>query len=160
VKCIVPGSYDPVTVGHLDIIARAAQIFDEVWAVVFANSDKRTAFSGETRLKMLAAACVELPNVKAAVSEGMLVDFMRENEIKYIVKGVRDSSDFDYEYKMANINHAFYAEAETVFLPSRPELQHISSTVVRELIKYGKPLDGYVPAPAIKVLKTENTGVV
>jgi len=99
-----------------------------------------------------------MPRVKTAVSEGMLVDFMRENEILYIVKGVRDGSDFDYEYRLANINRAFHAEAETVFLPSRPEVQHISSTVVRELLKYGKPLDGYVPAEAIEVLKS--SGVV
>ena len=155
-KCIIPGSYDPVTVRHLDIIIRAAQIFDEVWAVVFVNSSKQTAFSGELRLKMLAAACEGIGNVKTALSDGMLVDFMRERGIKYIVKGVRDGSDFDYEYKMANINRAFYSEAETVILPSRPELQHISSTVVRELLRYKKPLYGYMPDAAINVLESEN----
>ncbi len=154
-KCVVPGSYDPVTVGHLDIIARASEIFDEVWAVVFTNSDKHYRFTGELRLKMLAAACGELANVNTAQSDGMLVDFMREHGIRYIVKGVRDGSDFDYENKLAAINRSFCPEAETVLLPSRPELCHISSTMVRELIKYGKPLEGFMPEQAIRLLAGE-----
>lgn len=154
-KCVIPGSYDPVTVGHIDIIIRASKVFDEVWAVVFTNSDKYYRFTGEMRLKMLAASCAGLDNVNTALSDGMLVDFMREHGIKYIVKGVRDASDFDYENKLANINRSFYPEAETVLLPSRPELCHISSTMVRELIKYGKPLDGYMPEQAIKLLAGE-----
>lgn len=153
-KCVVPGSYDPVTVGHIDIIKRAALIFDQVCAVVFENSDKRNAFTAEIRLKMLIAACSDIKNVSVELSDEMLVDYMRKRDISYIVKGARDAVDFDYEYKLASINRSFDTGVETVLLPSRPELQHISSTVVRELIKYGKPLDGYVPAQAITLLES------
>lgn len=151
-KCVVPGSYDPVTVGHLDIIRRAALIFDEVYATVFENCDKHTAFTAELRHEMLRATCADIKNVKTELSGGMLVEYMRERGITYIVKGVRDAVDFDYEYKLANINRSFDPAAETVLLPSRPELQFISSTVARELIKYKKPLDGYVPTPALDLL--------
>ena len=152
VKCIVPGSYDPVTVGHCDIIKRATALFDEVYAVVFENSDKRNAFSAKQRFEMLCASCLELPNVRVELSNGMLVDFMRSRGIGVIVKGVRSATDFDYEYQLAGINHGFDKSVETVILPSRPELQHISSTVVRELIKYNKTLDGYMPGPAIRLI--------
>ncbi len=151
-KCIIPGSFDPVTVGHADIINRAALLFGEVYAVVFDNSDKRYTFTSQKRLEMLRLSCAELPNVTIGLSDGMLVDYMRDHEIKYIVKGVRGMVDFDYELGLANINRSFDREVETILIPSKPEFSHISSTVVRELIKYKKPLHGYIPESVITLL--------
>ena len=155
-KCIIPGSFDPVNLGHLDIVKRASELFDEVWAVIFVNSGKHTAFTEQLRLKMLTAACSDIKNVRTTVSNEMLVDFMRKKEIKYLVKGVRNSVDFEYENMLASINRSFYPESETLLLISRSELQHISSTAVRELIKYGKSTDGYMPKQSIDIMKNED----
>ncbi len=142
---VVPGSYDPVTKGHMDIIARAAKLFDEVRVVVFVNSAKNYCFSAADRLELLSKACADMPNVKVEMSEGLVVDYAIACGACALVKGIRNTTDFDYEYWMASINRSVDEQIETVLLPARAELSYMNSTVVRELLRYGKDVSQYVP---------------
>lgn len=157
-RALIPGSFDPPTTGHLDMIRRTAYLFDEVYVVVFDNSEKRKMFTAGERLKLITLACAPLAAEKglgrilSGLSEGMLSDYAAEYKIDAIIKGARNASDFDYEYWLSIINRSFYPAFETLIMPAKAEYQHISSTVVRELIKYGKPLNGYVPDEIIDFL--------
>lgn len=158
-RALVPGSYNPVTLGHLDLILRAAELFDEVYAVIFDNCDKKYSCSLDKRLEMLEKSVSPYSEkdgrgrIIAASSDGFLADYVRENGINAVVKGARGAVDFDYEYSLSIINRSFDADFETIILPSKSEYQHISSTVVRELIKYGKDVRGYVPEEIEDMLK-------
>lgn len=150
---IYPGSFDPITLGHLDIIRRAALCFDKVFVCVMDNCDKKShMFPAEKRLEMLRRSVEELPNVEAELYRGLLADYAREKGGHVIVKGLRNATDFDLEYQMAAINRGIWAELETVFLPASVEYQHFSSTMVREMIRYHQPLEKYVPAPVAEEL--------
>jgi pantetheine-phosphate adenylyltransferase len=157
-RALIPGSFDPPTAGHLDMIRRTAYLFDEVYVVVFDNSDKRKMFTAGERLKLITLACAPLAGeeglgrVLPGLSEGMLSDYAAEYKIDAVIKGARNASDFDYEYWLSIINRSFNPAFETLIMPAKAEYQHISSTVVRELIKYGKPLSGYVPDEIIDFL--------
>lgn len=143
---IYPGSFDPITLGHLDIIRRAALCFDKVFVCVMDNCDKKShMFPAEKRLELLRRSVAELPNVEAELFRGLLADYAREKEAHVIVKGLRNATDFDLEYQMAAINRGIWSQLETVFLPASIEYQHFSSTMVREMIRYGQPLEKYVP---------------
>ncbi len=151
---IYPGSFDPITLGHLDIIRRAALCFDKVFVCVMDNCDKKShMFPAEKRLEMLRRSVEELPNVKAELYRGLLADYAREKGGHVIVKGLRNATDFDLEYQMAAINRGIWAELETVFLPASVEYQHFSSTMVREMIRYRQPLEKYVPRAVAEELK-------
>lgn len=160
-RAVIPGSFDPVTVGHIDLIRRAALLFDEVYVVAFENCDKRGLFDMDTRLRFLTLSTMGITDAKiiAAADRGMLADFVIAHKIDAIIKGARNATDFDYEYWLSIINRSFDARIETIILPARAEYQHISSTVVRELIKFGKPLDGYVPDEITALIKAENTHI-
>ena len=136
---IVPGSFDPVTAGHFDVIKTAAGLFDEVYAAVCVNGEKAGIFSAEQRLDILKTACVAegFGNVNVELCGGLMSDYMAERGIKYIVKGVRNGSDFDYEYTLSQIMRTFCSDFETIILPAKSIYQHVSSTYVRELLKYG-----------------------
>ncbi len=144
-KAIITGTFDPITRGHLDVIHRAAEMFDEVYVCVLNNPEKRTMFTEEERLHITKKAIAEIGNATAESYSGLTSDYMKENGITYIVKGARNSTDFDYEYSMAQIMGKFSPGCETVILPAKPEYIHISSTFVREIIKYGGPLEDAVP---------------
>lgn len=151
---IYPGSFDPITLGHLDIIRRAALCFDKVFVCVMDNCDKKShMFPAEKRLEMLCRSVEELPNVEAELYRGLLADYAREKGGHVIVKGLRNATDFDLEYQMAAINRGIWAELETVFLPASVEYQHFSSTMVREMIRYRQPLEKYVPRAVAEELK-------
>ncbi len=151
---IYPGSFDPITLGHLDIIRRAALCFDKVFVCVMDNCDKKShMFPAEKRLEMLRRSVEELPNVEAELYRGLLADYAREKGGRVIVKGLRNATDFDLEYQMAAINRGIWAELETVFLPASVEYQHFSSTMVREMIRYRQPLEKYVPRAVAEELK-------
>ena len=151
---IYPGSFDPITLGHLDIIRRAALCFDKVFVCVMDNCDKKShMFPSEKRLEMLRRSVEELPNVEAELYRGLLADYAREKGGHVIVKGLRNATDFDLEYQMAAINRGIWAELETVFLPASVEYQHFSSTMVREMIRYRQPLEKYVPRAVAEELK-------
>lgn len=138
-KAIVMGSFDPCTLGHVDLIRRAARIFDEVHAVVMVNAEKidRGLFTADERLSILEKAVEGIENVKCATFSGLASDYTKEMGIEFIVKGARNATDFDYEYSLAEIMRHFHEGIETVILPAEPALSYISATYARERIRYG-----------------------
>lgn len=143
---VVSGSFDPITAGHMDLVRVAAGIFDAVHVVIVANGEKSHGlFSPTDRLQIAERAVQPYKNVHAAVHSGLLSDYCASVGAKYLVRGVRNGTDFAYEYDLGAIMRRFDPELETVFLPAPPERACISSTYVRELLKYGCPLDGAVP---------------
>lgn len=150
---VFPGSFDPVTLGHMDVIERAAALFDRVYICAMVNGGKSPMFTTEQRLEMLRAAVEALPNVTAELWTGLLADYAREKDARWLVKGARNATDFDAEFGMAQINRGLDQRLDTVLLPARAQFLHFSSTMVREMIKYGRPLDGYMPRAAVRVMK-------
>lgn len=151
---IVTGSFDPITVGHYDVIMRAAELFPRVTVAVLDNTEKRFYFSPEKRLKSVQKCFEDNNRVDVLLWNGMLADFILQVDQPVIVRGARNSVDFEYERMLYEINRTL-AGVESVILPAKKEYEYISSTFVRELLKYDKPLDGYVPAKAIEVLMTD-----
>ncbi len=152
-RALLPGSYDPPTLGHYDLAMRAARIFDEVYVVAFANSSKHGRFSSAERLEMLHAAFDGTERIRVDLSDKLLADYAKENKITALVKGARGTVDFDYELQLSMINRSLCPELETVILPTRAELMHLSSTMVSELVKYKKPYDGCVPKGVAELIK-------
>ncbi|MBO5937952.1 MAG: pantetheine-phosphate adenylyltransferase [Clostridia bacterium] len=146
---IVPGSFDPITLGHLDIIERAAALYDLVYVAVMVNSEKSYMFSMEQRKRIAEAAVGNCPNVKVISSEGMLWKLAKELGAVAIVKGVRNDVDLAYEQTMAKYNSAHYSAAETVLLPAKEEYLHLSSTLVRTKILAREDLSACLPKGAI-----------
>ncbi len=143
-RAICPGSFDPVTHGHLDIVARTATLFGDVLVAVGRNSSKNYLFSPEERVEMLREACVDMPNVKVVLLSGLLVDFCAEHEVGAIVKGLRFGGDFEFELQMAQMNHALTG-IETVMLPTASRWAHLSSTMIREIAGLGGDVGQFVP---------------
>lgn len=143
--CICPGSFDPITVGHMDVIRRAAALFDRVIVAVLHNPAKSGAFPVEERLEMIRRACADLPQVCAEAYPGLLAEFVRLRGACCVVRGLRSAAEFDSESTMAHINGLLNTDMETLFLASRPEHAHISSSVVRELATFGGDFSSMVP---------------
>lgn len=143
VRVVCPGSFDPITAGHLDIFERAAERFDEVVVAVVDNPNKRAMFSTEERLELIEAETPHLGNLRADSFSGLLVDFCRANGIQLICKGLRAVSDFEYELQMAQMNRRI-ADVETVFLATAPEHSHLSSSLIKEVARLGGPVGGTV----------------
>ena len=144
---VCPGSFDPITLGHLDIIRRAAVLFDRVLVCVMTNGEKdRGMFSPRRRLELARLAVADLPHVEAELWQGLLADYARQRGAGFLVKGVRCGADFDSEYQMAWINQSLAPDLETVLLPARPEFIYFSSTMAREMIRYGQDLTRYLPS--------------
>lgn len=151
---IYPGSFDPITLGHLDIIRRAAGCFEKVYVCVMVNCDKSSPmFSREKRLELIEKSIAHIPNAKAELFSGLLADYAREKGARILVKGVRNTTDFDSEMQMARINRGIEPTLETLLLPASAEFAHFSSTMAREMIRYGQPLEKYVPAAVAEELK-------
>lgn len=144
-KAVFPGSFDPFTVGHLDIVRRAALVFDDVVVAVFDNPGKGTEFSLEDRLTLIRDAVKDIPNVSVDSSSGLLVDYLRSIGANIIVRGLRNGSDVEYETMLESVNSRIAPEIPTVYLISRPEHAYISSSLVRQLLKIGISIDGLVP---------------
>lgn len=144
-KALFSGSFDPVTLGHLDIIRRTAPMFDTVYVTVFVNPAKKTLFTLDQRREMLDLACEGIGNIIADCSEGLVADYAKKNGIGVILKGIRNAADLEYENAMATVNAKLLPGLETIYLPASPELQHCSSSIVRELLSYGRSISGYVP---------------
>jgi pantetheine-phosphate adenylyltransferase len=145
---VCPGSFDPVTNGHIDIVARAAGLFDEVVVAVGVNRSKQRLFSPEERIEMLTEVCADYPNVSIDSFEGLLTDFCRRRQVHAIVKGLRAVSDFDYELQMAQMNSRL-AEVETVFVPTSPEYSFLASSLVKEVAAFGGDVSSLVPATVL-----------
>ena len=143
-RALCPGSFDPVTYGHLDIIERAERLFGEVVVAVGRNSAKRNLFSPEERVDMLTQACGGRPGVRVLLLEGLLVDFARAQECDVIVKGLRFAGDFEFELQMAQMN-AHLTGVETVLLPTAARWAAVSSTIIREVAGYGGDVSEFVP---------------
>jgi pantetheine-phosphate adenylyltransferase len=146
VKAVYPGSFDPVTAGHLDIIERAARIFDCLVVTVFSNPAKTPLFSVEERMAMLKEATSHLANVEVDASEGLLVPYVRRIGARVIVKGLRAISDFDYEFRMALMNKKLDPEVETVFILTSSQYAYLSSSLIKEVASLGGCVAGLVPA--------------
>jgi len=143
-RAVCPGSFDPVTNGHLDIVSRASLLFDEVVVAVGVNKSKSRLFSADERIAMLTEACRDFPNVKVDSFSGLLTTFCQERDIVAIVKGLRAVSDFDYELQMAQMNSSL-AEIETVFVPTSPEWSFLASSLVKEVATFGGDVSGLIP---------------
>lgn len=144
---LCPGSFDPVTNGHLDVFARAAAQFDEVVVTVMINKNKQGMFSVDERIEMLREVTADLPNVRVESWYGLLVDFAREQGITAIVKGLRDATDFGYELQMAQMNHKL-AGVDTFFIATNPTYSFLSSSLVKEVATFGGDVSDMLP-PAI-----------
>lgn len=143
---LVPGSFDPVTNGHLDIIERAAAMCEEVIVAVARNSTKTPLFTVDERIEMLTEACAEWPNVSVSTFEGLLVDFALNHGVTAIVKGLRAVSDFEYELQMALMNRRLSDKVETIFLMTGAEHSYLSSSIVKEIARLGGAVEGLVPS--------------
>ena len=151
---ICPGSFDPITLGHLNIIERAAQIFDHVVVCVAANATKtQPMFTVEEKVEMVKLAIASIPNVSVEVNTGLLAEFARRFEGAVLIKGLRAASDFDYEFQMDSINKRLNPELETMFLTADQRYTFLSSSIVRELAHYGADLHGLVPEEIIGLIE-------
>lgn len=152
ITAIISGTFDPITVGHMDIISRAAYLFDNVIVAVSENTTKDCFLPDEIRFKSVEASLKGIKNAKAEKCDGLLAEFCNRYENPVIVRGVRTGSEFDYERSLFVINKSLGAP-ETVVLPAESGMDHISSTYVRELIKYNKSLEGAIPHGALEVIE-------
>ena len=143
-RAVCPGSFDPVTLGHLDIVGRASKIYDEVTVAVLVNKKKSSLYTVEERMQLLAEVTKDYGNVVVDSFHGLLVDYCRAKEIPVVVKGLRAVSDFDYELQMAQMNHGL-AGVETLFMTTNPLFSFLSSSLVKEVATYGGDVAGLVP---------------
>ncbi len=152
-RAIYPGTFDPITLGHLDIIKRACKIFDEIIVAVAKNKEKKPLFSYEKRIQLAQKACKEYPKVKVIGFEGLLVDLSNELKANTIIRGLRAVSDFEYELQMGYANASLKSELDTIYLMPSLQYAFISSSIVRAILKYGGKIDHLVPKAIINDLK-------
>lgn len=150
---IYPGTFDPVTFGHLDVLERAAKMFDKVFISAAASLNKKALFSLEERVELLRKISGNFKNVQAESFNGLLVDYAKSKKAGVIIRGLRAISDFEYEFQMALTNRKIAPGIETVFLMPNEKYSYISSTFVREIAKYGGDVSGFVPKAAEEMLK-------
>jgi len=149
ITAIYPGSFDPITNGHIDIITRGLEIFDRIIIAIMSHSEKTCLFSVGDRKEMIEAVYREEPRIEADIFDGLLVDYARHRKAKVIVRGLRAVTDFEYEMQMALMNRKLSHEIETVFMMPREIYSYLSSTLIKEIASYGGNIDSFVP-PAIK----------
>lgn len=150
---VYPGSFDPITNGHLDIIKRASRVYDKVVVGVLSNKSKMPLFTAEERVDMIKRVTSELDNVEVDTFEGLLVDFAKSKNATVIVKGLRTVADFEYEFQMALLNKALNPEYETMFMMTDTKYSYISSSMVKELAGFHGDLTGFVPCDIIETIK-------
>ena len=143
--CVYPGSFDPVTLGHIDLIERAAKLFPDLVVAVLHNPDKQGTFPIEKRMKMLETALAHLPNVRIDSFGGLLVDYMRKLDAEIVIRGLRAVTDFENEFQMAQVNRQIAPEIETLFLMTSPDYAYISSSAVRQIASFGGDVSTLVP---------------
>ena len=154
-RAIYPGSFDPVTFGHLDIIERSAKIFDEVIIGVLNNSAKNALFTVEERVAMIEDLVRQYPNVTVDSFDGLLVDYAKKKRLAVIIRGLRAVTDFEYEIQIAQTNKVEYPELETIFLTTGLHYSYLSSTIVREFASYGGDISRFVPAEIIPLIQAK-----
>lgn len=150
---VYPGSFDPVTYGHLDIIHRAAKVFDKLIVAVLNNTSKNALFSLEERMELLRKVTADLPNVEIDGFRDLMVNYMKARNVRLIVRGLRAVSDFEYELQMASTNHKLNSDVETFFMTSKPQFSYLSSSIVKEIAKFHGPVEELVPAEVEEELR-------
>lgn len=160
-RVIYPGSFDPVTFGHLDVIERASKTYDELIVGVLVNPTKNPMFSQDERIELIEKSVEHLNNVRVLHFSGLLVEFMKQNDIHAIVKGLRNANDFLYEYEMAELNRRLYDKAETYFVMTDSKYAIVSSSMVKGLAGFNGPIQDFVPPHVERAIrnKIENKGV-
>ncbi|WP_343245789.1 pantetheine-phosphate adenylyltransferase [Streptomyces sp. SID4985] len=151
-RAVCPGSFDPITNGHLDIIARASRLYDEVYVAVMVNKSKQGLFDIDERMALIREVTAEYANVRVEAHHGLLVDFCKERDIPAIVKGLRAVSDFDYELQMAQMNNGLTG-VETLFVPTNPTYSFLSSSLVKEVAAWGGDVSHLVPPAVLGALR-------
>ena len=154
-KAIYPGSFDPITFGHLDIIERSVHLFDEIIVAVLNNSQKNSLFSASERVTMIQELTSKYTNVKVCSFEGLLINFAKEMQANIIIRGLRAVTDFEYELQIAQTNHVENANLETVFLTTSLHYSYLSSSVVREFASYGGDISKFVPKEIIPLIEAK-----
>ena len=152
---IYPGSFDPPTNGHLDIVERSARLFDRVVVGVGRNLAKKTVFTADERIALMREACAKHRNVEVREFDGLQVDFAKSVGATFIIRGIRALSDFEFEFEMGNMNRRLAPGIEMVYLMTAPEYLFLSASRVKELVAFGAPVDAYVPANVAKRLKAQ-----
>lgn len=142
---ICPGSFDPITLGHLDIIRRAAVMFDKVIVAVLVNPSKNPSFTAEERLAMIKNVTADIPNVEAECFDGLLAEYARLKQAQAIVKGLRAVTDFEYEFQMSLVNRKLNPETDTIFLTTSAQHMYLSSSMVKSIAKFGGDISDFVP---------------
>jgi pantetheine-phosphate adenylyltransferase len=156
VKAIYPGSFDPLTNGHLDLIARAAKIFDHLVVAILRNSSKNPLFTVEERVAMLTEGTAEFENVSVSTFDGLLVDFAREQRAHAVVRGIRAISDYEFEFQMALMNRRLAPDVETIFMMPDAKYSFVSSRLVKEVFRLGGSVDGLVPKFVVERMKDKS----
>lgn len=146
---VYPGSFDPITNGHLDIITRGAKTFDKLIVGVLVNVDKKGLFDIEERVELIKRVTANLPNVEVISFNGLLVDFLKEQNANVILKGLRAFSDFEYEFQMALMNNKLNPNVETLFMMTSADYSFVSSSAIKQVANFGGPIDGLVPKEVI-----------
>jgi pantetheine-phosphate adenylyltransferase len=154
-RAVYPGSFDPITNGHLDIIERASKVFDELTVAILVNPDKKGLFEIDERVELIKKVIKPYKNVKVESFKGLLVDFMNERDIDVIVKGLRAVSDFEYEFKMALMNNKLDPSKETVFMMTNAKYSYLSSSAVKQVAKFGGCLKELVPDELIGIINNK-----
>jgi pantetheine-phosphate adenylyltransferase len=154
-RAIYPGSFDPVTNGHMDVIERARKLFDEVIVAVAHNDEKQPLFSLDERLDLLRQTVGEIANIRIAEFNGLLVEFARSENARAVIRGLRAVSDFEFEFQMALMNRKLDAAAETIFLMPKEEYTYLSSRIVKEIARLGGDVSSFVPTCVAKALTTK-----
>ena len=152
---VFPGSFDPVTKGHMDLIYRASKMFDALVLGVLINSSKQPLLTLEERVKLLGEVTNKMQNVRVEAFEGLLVDFVNKCDADAIVRGLRSAGDFEYELPLAQANYKLNGRADTIFLATSPQYSYVSSSAVKELMRYNADISGYVPMEALKYLNRD-----
>lgn len=150
---VYPGSFDPITNGHIDVIKRASKVFDHLIVAVLVNDSKKSMFTLDERLDILKHSIDNLDNVSFDSFSGLLVDYCKEKKLSAIVRGLRAISDFEFELQMAQMNRQLYDETETVFFTTSEQYSYLSSSLVKEVAKFGGKIDGLIPDYAIMKMK-------
>ena len=155
-RAMYAGSFDPITNGHVDVIRRAAIMFDEVIVAIGVNAKKPGLFSAEERTELISTACSKFKNVKVATFSGLTAEFAKQKKCRILIRGLRDAQDFGFEMQMAHMNRHLEPTLETVFVPTLQELSEISSSLVKEVASLGGNIDGLVPPAVMKALRMKN----
>ncbi len=149
---VYPGSFDPITLGHVDLVRRGLVLFDEIVVAVAINTSKNTLFTLEERVELIRRTFADEPRVRVTGFEGLLVDYLKQNNIQTLLRGLRAISDFDYEFQISQMNRALCPEMDTVFLMTGSQYFYLSSSVIKEVARFGGDVSAWVPAPVGEAL--------